>query len=142
MASESPLAGRSEGPRGSLAPDGAFRNNALKARGVSGGCAIVFTGALPQTLPLRSAITQGSPARSPLAPDGAFRNDALKARGVTGGCAPCKQGSGLARCYSDCSTKKKRLAALLFVETVGVEPTTPCLQGRCSSQLSYAPEWV
>ena len=30
------------------------------------------TGALPQTPPLRPAITQGSPARSPLAPDGAW----------------------------------------------------------------------
>ncbi len=25
------------------------------------------------------------------------------------------------------------------VELVGVEPTTPCLQSRCSSQLSYSP---
>jgi len=37
-------------------------------------------------LPLRPAITQGSPARSPLAPDGAFPREG---RGVTGGCAPC-----------------------------------------------------
>ena len=28
---------------------------------------------------------------------------------------------------------------LNFVEIVGVEPTTPCLQSRCSSQLSYTP---
>ena len=28
----------------------------------------------------------------------------------------------------------------LVVEIVGVEPTTPCLQSRCSSQLSYTPE--
>ena len=27
----------------------------------------------------------------------------------------------------------------LKVEIVGVEPTTPCLQSRCSSQLSYTP---
>ena len=27
-----------------------------------------------------------------------------------------------------------------LVEIVGVEPTTPCLQSRCSSQLSYTPE--
>ncbi len=26
------------------------------------------------------------------------------------------------------------------VETMGLEPTTPCLQSRCSSQLSYVPE--
>ena len=25
------------------------------------------------------------------------------------------------------------------VETMGIEPTTPCLQSRCSSQLSYVP---
>jgi hypothetical protein len=27
----------------------------------------------------------------------------------------------------------------LIVELVGFEPTTPCLQSRCSSQLSYSP---
>jgi hypothetical protein len=27
------------------------------------------------------------------------------------------------------------------VETIGFEPTTPCLQSRCSSQLSYVPWW-
>ena len=27
-----------------------------------------------------------------------------------------------------------------LVETMGIEPTTPCLQSRCSSQLSYVPE--
>ena len=26
------------------------------------------------------------------------------------------------------------------VELMGLEPTTPCLQSRCSSQLSYSPE--
>jgi hypothetical protein len=26
-----------------------------------------------------------------------------------------------------------------IVETMGLEPTTPCLQSRCSSQLSYVP---
>lgn len=26
-----------------------------------------------------------------------------------------------------------------FVENIGFEPMTPCLQSRCSSQLSYAP---
>ena len=26
-----------------------------------------------------------------------------------------------------------------LVETMGIEPTTPCLQSRCSSQLSYVP---
>ena len=28
------------------------------------------------------------------------------------------------------------------VETMGLEPTTPCLQSRCSSQLSYVPEGI
>jgi hypothetical protein len=27
------------------------------------------------------------------------------------------------------------------VEMMGLEPTTPCLQSRCSSQLSYIPEY-
>ena len=27
-----------------------------------------------------------------------------------------------------------------LVEAMGLEPTTPCLQSRCSSQLSYAPK--
>ena len=31
------------------------------------------------------------------------------------------------------------LAWTYVVETMGLEPTTPCLQSRCSSQLSYAP---
>ena len=40
--------------------------------------------------------------------------------------------------------KKKRTHSDVFlngfvVEIVGVEPTTPCLQSRCSSQLSYTP---
>ena len=30
----------------------------------------------------------------------------------------------------------------LVVEIVGVEPTTLCLQSRCSSQLSYTPKLV
>ena len=35
------------------------------------------------------------------------------------------------------TTGLKRLQ--LLVETMGLEPTTPCLQSRCSSQLSYVP---
>ncbi len=35
---------------------------------------------------------------------------------------------------------KKVLVTLQVVETMGLEPTTPCLQSRCSSQLSYVPE--
>ena len=27
----------------------------------------------------------------------------------------------------------------ILVELMGIEPTTPCLQSRCSSQLSYSP---
>jgi hypothetical protein len=30
-------------------------------------------------------------------------------------------------------------AVRVVVETMGLEPTTPCLQSRCSSQLSYVP---
>ena len=30
-------------------------------------------------------------------------------------------------------------ARRFVVETMGLEPTTPCLQSRCSSQLSYVP---
>jgi|SoiMethySBSTD1v2_1073268.scaffolds.fasta_scaffold21867_1 hypothetical protein len=33
-------------------------------------------------------------------------------------------------------------ALVTVVETMGFEPTTPCLQSRCSSQLSYVPEVV
>ena len=32
-----------------------------------------------------------------------------------------------------------RASAQKLVETMGLEPTTPCLQSRCSSQLSYVP---
>ena len=35
--------------------------------------------------------------------------------------------------------KKSPTIVELLVEIVGVEPTTPCLQSRCSSQLSYTP---
>ena len=38
--------------------------------------------------------------------------------------------------------KKSPTSVELFVEIVGVEPTTPCLQSRCSSQLSYTPVWI
>ncbi len=29
---------------------------------------------------------------------------------------------------------------MILVETMGLEPTTSCLQSKCSSQLSYVPE--
>ena len=35
--------------------------------------------------------------------------------------------------------KRRPNGRLYFVEIVGVEPTTLCLQSRCSSQLSYTP---
>ena len=42
-----------------------------------------------------------------------------------------------------CSTTnepgKENRAGSDLVETMGIEPTTPCLQSRCSSQLSYVP---
>ena len=31
------------------------------------------------------------------------------------------------------------LRLMTLVEVMGLEPTTPCLQSRCSSQLSYTP---
>jgi hypothetical protein len=46
----------------------------------------------------------------------------------------------------DTTTARKRLRKAIpklltaSVETMGLEPTTPCLQSRCSSQLSYVPE--
>ena len=33
----------------------------------------------------------------------------------------------------------KSLTWVYLVEMMGLEPTTPCLQSRCSSQLSYIP---
>ena len=36
--------------------------------------------------------------------------------------------------------RKQQHNAAHVVETMGLEPTTPCLQSRCSSQLSYVPE--
>ncbi|MEY3681108.1 MAG: hypothetical protein RL547_1721 [Actinomycetota bacterium] len=35
---------------------------------------------------------------------------------------------------------RNRVGEKWRVETMGLEPTTPCLQSRCSSQLSYVPE--
>jgi hypothetical protein len=37
-------------------------------------------------------------------------------------------------------TASGAVASTGVVETMGLEPTTPCLQSRCSSQLSYVPE--
>ena len=37
------------------------------------------------------------------------------------------------------SANCKPLTRTFAVETMGLEPTTPCLQSRCSSQLSYVP---
>ena len=41
----------------------------------------------------------------------------------------------------DVRTGKWPLTSTFVVETIGLEPTTPCLQSRCSSQLSYVP-WI
>ena len=35
--------------------------------------------------------------------------------------------------------RQQPLTRTFLVETMGLEPTTPCLQSRCSSQLSYVP---
>jgi hypothetical protein len=35
--------------------------------------------------------------------------------------------------------KERFLNDVRIVEVNGVEPMTPCVQGRCSSQLSYTP---
>ena len=43
----------------------------------------------------------------------------------------------LARTYSRLLKVRNLLAN--GVELIGLEPTTPCLQSRCSSQLSYSP---
>ena len=40
---------------------------------------------------------------------------------------------------SSTATSDGALARPDRVEAMGLEPTTPCLQSRCSSQLSYAP---
>ena len=37
-------------------------------------------------------------------------------------------------------SKQRHVDDVVLVETMGLEPTTPCLQSRCSSQLSYVPE--
>ena len=37
-------------------------------------------------------------------------------------------------------TKKNDTRSFLLVEIIGFEPMTPCLQGRCSSQLSHTPK--
>ena len=37
--------------------------------------------------------------------------------------------------------KKNDPRSFLLVEIIGFEPMTPCLQGRCSSQLSHTPKF-
>ena len=38
--------------------------------------------------------------------------------------------------------KKSEYPTKFVVEIIGFEPMTPCLQGRCSSQLSYTPNKI
>ena len=40
----------------------------------------------------------------------------------------------------DTKTAGRDATGCLVVEIDGFEPTTPCLQSRCSSQLSYTPK--
>ena len=42
----------------------------------------------------------------------------------------------------DSSFQLKAYRCKSFVEVNGVEPMTPCLQSRCSSQLSYTPKFL
>ncbi len=47
--------------------------------------------------------------------------------------------------YGDSQSRFAYLVGIAYkplVETMGLEPTTPCLQSRCSSQLSYVPKLV
>src|SRR5205814_642701 len=43
--------------------------------------------------------------------------------------------------HTNAISSRRSSSELLLVETMGLEPTTPCLQSRCSSQLSYVPEF-
>ena len=48
--------------------------------------------------------------------------------------------SGTSQCYSSVSIVYSATPAyIFFVEVAGIEPVTLCVQGRCSSQLSYTP---
>jgi len=62
------------------------------------------------------------------------RIDAIGGRGKLGESHLLRRGTGL-RTAGSCS-----LSSNFVVETMGLEPTTPCLQSRCSSQLSYTPK--
>ena len=66
--------------------------------------------------------------------DGDARWRQRRQRHAPGGCREATGGRRI-------SPQKKRRpnGRLVFVEIVGVEPTTLCLQSRCSSQLSYTP---
>ena len=50
---------------------------------------------------------------------------------------------GLIRTLLSFHTQLNGLGILddFFVEVEGFEPTTPCVQGKCSSQLSYTPKY-
>ena len=41
--------------------------------------------------------------------------------------------------FGVCPARMPLTSTFMWVETIGLEPTTPCLQSRCSSQLSYVP---
>ncbi len=43
--------------------------------------------------------------------------------------------------FSSVAIFYEKVPDIKVVEVSGFEPLTPCLQGRCSSQLSYTPTW-
>ena len=50
-----------------------------------------------------------------------------------------KNNRSMCTIYREVKKRPDRMIRSMVVEIVGVEPTTPCLQSRCSSQLSYTP---
>jgi hypothetical protein len=67
--------------------------------------------------------------------------DLVSVDGDRGGCpAPMPSEASPHRRRGSLDSPKLPVGHLLRrVETMGLEPTTPCLQSRCSSQLSYVP---
>ena len=52
---------------------------------------------------------------------------------------PLRWGFGRLRCRSLIENTPRHSGVFSMVSRVGLEPTTPCLRGRCSNQLSYRP---
>ena len=120
--------------------DGDARWRRRRQRYALGGCRIATGGRrispqkkTPEGQQKRLQPRIGGTEFSSKTEDGDARWRRRRQRHAPGGCREATGGEG------NLHKKRRPNGRLYFVEIVGVEPTTLCLQSRCSSQLSYTP---